>query len=73
MIKGKILIEHDKYDIIANSLIPDNLLNMKSIITNGTIVTDITIDRLNSLIATIDDYLMNVKVAEEICELMEGL
>ncbi|MDY6966405.1 MAG: KEOPS complex subunit Pcc1 [Halobacteriota archaeon] len=67
------MIEHHKPDIIASSLMPDNLPNMENMIVDGTVVTDITNDRLSSLIATIDDYLMNAKVAEEICELMEVL
>jgi tRNA threonylcarbamoyladenosine modification (KEOPS) complex Pcc1 subunit len=69
MIEGKITTEHPNAETIAKSLIPDNIPNVKTEVMQGEIVTHISVDKLNSLIATVDDYLMNLKIADEICGL----
>jgi len=74
MIEAKITIAGDsgddcKKDIVAGSLSPDNLSNMRTLITDDYILAYITTEKLGSLIATLDDYLMNVKVALDVCKL----
>lgn len=56
---------------IALSLEPDNLSNMRTQINKDGAVTHISTHKITSLIATIDDFLMNAKLAEEICSSME--
>ena len=76
MMRGKIFLEHEKRDIVsavAASLLPDNMPYMETVIKDDAVVASIATDRLGSLIATIDDYLMNAKVAEDMCQLMEVL
>ena len=74
-IKAKITIASgkDKIDTIASSLSPDNMPNMEVEIIDDGVVTYITTEKLGSLIATLDDYLMNVKVASDVCELLGDL
>ncbi len=75
MIEAKITIAgyNCKKDVVAGSLSPDNLSNMRTLITDDCILAYITTEKLGSLIATLDDYLMNVKVALDVCELSGDL
>ncbi|MDG6243620.1 MAG: KEOPS complex subunit Pcc1 [Methanolobus sp.] len=56
---------------IANSLAPDNLTNMHTEITEDAVSIHISTERIGSLIATVDDLLMNAKIAEEIARDLE--
>ncbi|MDY6866245.1 MAG: KEOPS complex subunit Pcc1 [Halobacteriota archaeon] len=74
--RGMISLSHKGRDVvavIAASLRPDNMSNMETVIKDDAIVTSIETDRLSSLISTIDDYLMNAKVAEDLCQVTEVL
>ena len=72
MIQAKITISGDNFkkEVISDSLSPDNLSSMRTLITDNGVVASITTEKIGSLIATIDDYLMNVKVALDVCELL---
>jgi tRNA threonylcarbamoyladenosine modification (KEOPS) complex Pcc1 subunit len=55
---------------VAFSLKPDNLSNMETEIKEGKAVITIKTEKISSLIATVDDLLMNAKIAEDvICEI----
>jgi len=55
---------------VALSLKPDNLSNMETEIGDGKAVITIRTEKISSLIATVDDLLMNAKIAEDvICEI----
>ncbi|MCD4808146.1 MAG: hypothetical protein K8R13_11405 [Methanococcoides sp.] len=55
---------------VALSLKPDNLSNMDTEIGDGKAVITIRTEKISSLIATVDDLLMNAKIAEDvICEI----
>lgn len=53
---------------IANSLAPDNLTNMHTELKDNSVCIHISTEKMTSLIATVDDLLMNAKIAEEIAE-----
>jgi tRNA threonylcarbamoyladenosine modification (KEOPS) complex Pcc1 subunit len=53
---------------IANSLAPDNLTNMHTEVKDESVCIHISTEKITSLIATVDDLLMNAKIAEEIAE-----
>jgi tRNA threonylcarbamoyladenosine modification (KEOPS) complex Pcc1 subunit len=53
---------------IANSLAPDNLTNMHTEVSDESVSIHISTEKITSLIATVDDLLMNAKLAEEIAE-----
>ncbi|WP_340818830.1 KEOPS complex subunit Pcc1 [Methanolobus sp. WCC4] len=56
---------------IANSLAPDNLTNMHTVVCEDSMCIHISTEKITSLIATVDDLLMNAKLAEEIAEDLE--
>mgnify|MGYP001059972639 CR=1 FL=1 len=68
MIKGKIVLKHPKASTVASSLHPDNLPNMKMEVSEDKIVLYLAMEKIGTLIATIDDFLANVKVAEEVTD-----
>ncbi len=63
---GIIETEHQNPRLIASALSPDNLSSMSTIAVDGVLRTTIRSDRLRSVIASVDDYLMNLLVAEEL-------
>ncbi len=63
---GVIMSEHGDAGLIASSLSPDNLLEMKTEAVDGVIRTTIRSERLRSVIASVDDYLTNLLIAEEL-------
>jgi hypothetical protein len=54
--------------VIAKSVEPDNLPNMRLSVSEDYIVTEIEVDEIGTLISTIDDYIMNLKIAESLVE-----
>ena len=67
-IEGVVCTQHGDSRCVAEALVSDNLSNMKTIATGGIVRTEIHTDRIRSLVASIDDYLMNLAIAEEICD-----
>ena len=58
-------------DMVAIALMPDNTARIKTAITEKSAVTAIEAAKIGSLIASVDDYLMNAKVARDMVELVE--
>ncbi|MBN2110530.1 MAG: hypothetical protein JW705_05510 [Methanosarcinaceae archaeon] len=56
---------------VARSLAPDNLNSMDTEISGTSAKIRITTEKITSLIATLDDLLMNAKVAEEVLEVLD--
>lgn len=65
MIKAKIKISGRNADLVAVPLTPDNTSTMNTVIEEGSAVTYFEAEKIGTLIASVDDYLMNAKVAEE--------
>jgi hypothetical protein len=66
-IRGEIRTRHRNAACVAPALCPDNLQSMRTYAEGGLVVTTIQGDSLRSVIASVDDYLMNLAVAEEMC------
>ncbi len=64
--KGKIVTTHKRCHVIMDAIRPDNTQNMITTCKNGEIITEFVIDGIGTLIATMDDYLLNLKIADEI-------
>lgn len=64
---GKIRTRHMDPACVASSLRPDNLQNMRTVAEGESVVTEIEGTSLRSVIASVDDYLMNLAVAEDLC------
>ncbi|MDI9633457.1 MAG: KEOPS complex subunit Pcc1 [Methanolinea sp.] len=71
-IEGEIRTRHERAACVAAALSPDNLLSMRTHCRDGFVVTEIRGTSLRSVIASVDDYLMNLAIAEEICRLVPG-
>jgi len=68
-VEGTITTLHDNAACVAGALSPDNLRSMETRAEEGRVVTTITGTQIRSVIASVDDYLMNLAVAEDACSL----
>jgi hypothetical protein len=66
-IHATITTVHDDAACVASALAPDNLRDMTTVADGDRVATVITGTRLRSVIASVDDYLMNLAVAEDTC------
>ncbi|MDD1709636.1 MAG: hypothetical protein LUQ37_01860 [Methanoregulaceae archaeon] len=66
-IEGVIITRHHHAGCVAGALRPDNLSAMRTIACGDEIRTTVTGGKIRSLIASIDDYLMNCAIAEDLC------
>jgi len=69
-IKAKIEISGASASLVAIPLMPDNMANMKTVIKERGAITYFEADKIGSLIASVDDYLMNAKVAQDVAEMV---
>jgi hypothetical protein len=66
-ISGRIITRHAHPGCVAGALKADNLSSMATRAADGCVITDVDGARLRSIIASVDDYLMNLAIAEDIC------
>jgi hypothetical protein len=66
-IEGTIITVHPRACCIAAALRPDNLLSMETRAEGNRVITTITGTKIGSVIASVDDYLMNLAIAEDAC------
>ena len=65
MIKSKIMLCGPNAKELAKAIEPDNLPNMNLKIERDCLCLEFAVERIGTLLSTIDDLLMNIKVAEE--------
>ncbi|HOP67827.1 MAG TPA: KEOPS complex subunit Pcc1 [Methanoregulaceae archaeon] len=68
-IEGTIRTRHRYPECVAGAVRPDNLSSMRTSETDGMVITTVVGSQARSVIASVDDYLMNLSVAEELCGL----
>ncbi|KAB2947096.1 MAG: KEOPS complex subunit Pcc1 [Candidatus Methanoperedens sp.] len=56
-------------NIIARSLAPDNVPGIKTIIEDGSAMVLFEGEKVGTILASVDDYLMNAKIAYEMINL----
>lgn len=66
-VEGIIETPHRHPDCVAAALEPDNLTLIRTYPTEGGVRAEIDGTRLRSIIASVDDYLMNLAIAEDVC------
>jgi uncharacterized metal-binding protein len=66
---GRIRTESASATCVAGALAPDNLPGMATAAEGATVVFAIDGTALRTVTATVDDYLMNLAMAEEVCSL----
>lgn len=66
-IKGKLIFRGEKagelVSIIAQSLAPDNVPGIETIIEDNSFTVVFKADKIGTLLSSVDDYLMNAKIA----------
>ena len=67
LIEGTIETPHSHPACVAAALEPDNLTLIRTYPGEGCVRAEIEGTRLRSIIASVDDYLMNLTIAEELC------
>ncbi|HVP25834.1 MAG TPA: KEOPS complex subunit Pcc1 [Methanomicrobiales archaeon] len=66
-VTGTITTAHCDPGRVARSLSPDNLASMRTFPGDGVVITEIAGGNLRSIIASVDDYLMNLAIVEDLC------
>ncbi len=71
-IRGRLIFRGEKagemVDIIAMSLAPDNLSEIKTVIEDNSVEVTFTSDKIGTILSSVDDYLMNAKIASDMIE-----
>jgi len=71
MIKGKLIMRDSNIKIIAQSLEPDNL-SEKTILKDDEAIITFSSDKISTILSSVDDYLMNAKIAKEVIEALKN-
>jgi len=66
-INGRIITVHGNAGCVARAIAPDNLTSMTTTAEENHVTTVLTGTQLRSVIASVDDYLMNLAIAEDSC------
>lgn len=66
-VRGVIETQHNHPSCVAAALEPDNLTLIRTVATGEGVRAEVDGTRLRSIIATVDDYLMNLAIADEVC------
>jgi threonine aldolase len=66
-IHAKIITVHEDAACVASAIAPDNLRGMMTVAKENRVTTVIDGTRIRSVIASVDDYLMNLAIAEDTC------
>ena len=66
--RATIRTEHDRPDLVAAALEPDNTDEMSTRVADGSVVTTIERERTGSLRTTADDYVTNLQVAQQLID-----
>lgn len=76
-IKGRLIFKFDNnknnrelVDIILESLAPDNLPEIKTQNDETSATVTFSADKIGTLLSSVDDYLMNAKIAGDIMVLL---
>lgn len=65
MIRARLVFWGEKAEQVARAIEPDNLLNMSLQTDAGSICLQFSTEKIGTLLSTVDDLLMNIKIAED--------
>ena len=71
MIRSRLKFEGEGAEAAASSLHPDNLPGMKVVVGDGEFLVEFSAERAGTILATADDFLMNVKIALDLLDKVE--
>jgi hypothetical protein len=66
-IEGILITRRRHAGCVAGALSPDNLSGMHTTACGDDVRTEVRSEKIRSLIASVDDYLMNCAIAEDLC------
>ncbi|WP_439026082.1 KEOPS complex subunit Pcc1 [Haloarchaeobius sp. DT45] len=66
--RATIRTEHDRPELVAAAVRPDNTDEMQTRVEDGTVVTHIERETTGGLHSTVDDYVVNVDVASRVVQ-----
>ncbi len=61
----------EQAETVAKAVQPDNLPNMSLLMAADSFCLQFTTEKIGTLLSTVDDLLMNIKIAEETQSCME--
>ncbi len=71
-IKGKLTFKSEYtgelVGIIAQSLAPDNVSEMETFIGKDSATVSFSADKFGTMLSSVDDYLMNARIAKNVIE-----
>ena len=74
-IRGKIVMKSENApevaEMITRSIEPDNLKNITTEYGEKSVTTYFEAEKIGTLIATVDDYIMNARIADDILKAVE--
>lgn len=66
MMRARLQFQGEVAGKVARSLDPDNLPGMDVVVRDGTFEVEFSAEKVGTLLATADDLIMNVKIAEDL-------
>jgi len=63
--------DHDRPAVVAAALAPDNTDEMETRVADGAVVTTVRRESTSGLQSTVDDYVVNLGVADQIAQLAD--
>jgi hypothetical protein len=65
MILARLIFWGKEAEAAAKAVEPDNLPNMSLLVDDGSFCLQFSTEKIGTLLSTVDDLLMNIKIAEE--------
>ena len=65
MIRARLVFWGEEAKIVAKAIEPDNLSNMSLVADADHLSLSFSNEKIGTLLSTVDDLLMNIKIAEE--------
>lgn len=65
MIKARLALCGEAAGMVAAAIEPDNLPNMTLLAEDDRMLLEFSTEKIGTLLSTVDDLLMNIKIAEE--------
>ena len=71
-VKGKLIIKGENageiVSILAQSLSPDNVTGIRTEVDKDSAIITFSADKIGTMLSSVDDYLMNAKIAFDMIE-----
>ncbi len=71
MIRARLVFRGREAEAVAKAVEPDNLPNMALDVEADRLTLQFSTEKIGTLLSTVDDLLMNIKIAEETVKITE--